>query len=1057
MSLTRANSFQHCPVCSSPKGCSWDLNSGNFLCIHTHESVHGFRYIKDAGGFGILRESSEVNQPRKFGNYKTLKSAGDADNLPKLSTKDLIETLDNLRLSMHLESYHLDELVAKGLTVEQIKHAGFRSIENDTLYRDGHKLVGGFDEDLSWRGATGILCPARGIDGEILGFQVKTKQEGKKYVWCSYFKNGVRVNSPHINVKGKMELPLSVNVVKKQTNEDLYLSEGILKPLIASYRLGINVIGAASGFQSCFNQLKSYIEQLKPSRVIFLADSGSLLNPSVILTLSSNNEAVKQITGKSMLVADYGQLNGNGDDCDEITPDTFNLASFINYDSLVTNVKAGSSSKAVNRVVRNVLESTDTIGFDNYLLKNALQYDYGNKTKLHAPSANTAFKGVYYDTSDHKQIISDAYSLGYKYILDVSPAGSSKSYRAGLFNTSLIKGKKVPNKTWYFSKQHRSPSTRTLEYNFTQHPTKNTRMFSHPFKKTPNGLPVLMREGEKGSLPVKGNCVRADQQIILYQQKSNISLCKTCPFRDKCKTSESPGEYGYLFQVDQALQSNKISANIQGVNFKESVSENDIAFVDEYTQTIDFVEQIVVRQHDFTGLGNLSALLGANYTLIQRVLDLINSSDDLPLYGLSKEDFIKRYGTNPALSAFAFDAGKLQADHNDIEVKSGGQATLEFWSTLLNALSGLHDDLSFTITKGTLTLFSYNHSVLEKLNSFSTIVFMDATSNREELARFLGVDPATILVISQRGTSLRHLEVKQCVSLGTLGCNRTDATLEKVRIVRERLNERYGDDIGFIDYKRFANQGDLYKFVDGRGSNAFEAKKALCIFGTSNTNVGAARAIFECLTCKVSGEFDYAFREFYESKRQAEMVQELGRLRAARRRGESLTCYFFGNLSLRFLEAHGVRLSVIRGFEIDERINTHKDTIIQAISSFKDLGMFRNMSIRKFAEFANVSRGYLTSLVQREYKAKGGWSALRDAVLDEIVREPKLILIALAQSLEDKTANTFEFKEAAKIYKYYYDTICNKLNNVSIDRDDYYSDSRILDISDQCTPTELAF
>jgi hypothetical protein len=278
--------------------------------------------------------------------------------------------------------------------------------------------------------------------------------------------------------------------------------------------------------------------------------------------------------------------------------------------------------------------------------------------------------------------------------------------------------------------------------------------------------------------------------------------------------------------------------------------------------------------------------------------------------------------------------------------------------------------------------------------------------------------------------------------LGGLGVSRSGSQIENVKIAREALKEHYGEQIGFIDYKRFAEPGDLYHFVDGRGSNSFQTKAAVCAFGIANTNVGAAKCEYEALTGKLVGSFDAttnaAFKDYYLGLRQSELDQEIGRLRAVRRLDEDLTFYSFSNMNLRFLENKGYTVKVLRGYELDYRLNSHKDTIIQAIEKLAVCEEYQAMGVASFNQLANVGVQVIHNIFQKNYQNRGGWVKFTRDLIAEIELEPRIILTALSTAINLDEYQAHNVKYVSQILDFYLHG--KHLKPLAKDFDDYYDE-----------------
>ena len=141
------------------------------------------------------------------------------------------------------------ELVRRGYSAEQIKDAGYKSVEQwqRLEFELPHTLPGvSLDGRSLNTPAPGYLCPITDLDGLIVGCQIRVRSPGEdegKYLWLSS-NTKKRSNGPTPNTKETGELPLAVY----SNGPMVALAEGVgAKPSLAAIRTGYTVIGAAGG------------------------------------------------------------------------------------------------------------------------------------------------------------------------------------------------------------------------------------------------------------------------------------------------------------------------------------------------------------------------------------------------------------------------------------------------------------------------------------------------------------------------------------------------------------------------------------------------------------------------------------------------------------------------------------------------------------------------------------------------------------------------------------------------------------------------------------------
>lgn len=264
------------------------------------------KYVKDDGKSNLDRETYRKQREQERQREKTRQ-------FNSLSESDRDRESKKLLKQLGLNSKHKAALLNRGLKASEIELIGFRTVERGQrlLAPVSSDLAGVNSNGLSLRVPDGFLVPIFNELEQIIGFQLARDDRNPKYQWL---KSG---NSSHLPTG---ELPITSC---KGQDSDVRLTEGILKPLVASKRRNQNFIGASGGqFASSPIQLKERLETLKPKRVILTPDSGSLINNHV---LRQNRETYKLVKsfGYDVYVEDWGQGNNkNALDIDEILPDT---------------------------------------------------------------------------------------------------------------------------------------------------------------------------------------------------------------------------------------------------------------------------------------------------------------------------------------------------------------------------------------------------------------------------------------------------------------------------------------------------------------------------------------------------------------------------------------------------------------------------------------------------------------------------------------------------------------------------------------------------------------
>lgn len=185
----------------------------------------------------------------------------------RASEEEIHHTYSMLLSSLSLSQKHLEDLIARGLTEEQIKKEAYRSTPVFGVKKLASTLremkcvvegVPGFYQDRQgeWtinfhRRNSGFLIPVRTFDGKIQGMQIRTDQvvDDRKYVW---FSSGGR------NKGTSSGSPL--HMIGRPSPE-VYVTEGPLKGTIAHYLTGKTFLCVAGVMQ--YRNLPAVLEELK--------------------------------------------------------------------------------------------------------------------------------------------------------------------------------------------------------------------------------------------------------------------------------------------------------------------------------------------------------------------------------------------------------------------------------------------------------------------------------------------------------------------------------------------------------------------------------------------------------------------------------------------------------------------------------------------------------------------------------------------------------------------------------------------------------------------------
>ena len=192
-----------------------------------------------------------------------------------------------------LDPAHRAALRARGLPDPAIDAAGFRSMPADRggwglrLKRPGEperdlRGVPGFSQKQGgWlHGAPGVLIPVRNLDAVVMGAQIRLDagRGGDRYRWWSTPPDKVDAEGVPLYPGGAALGAQATCATYRTTPWDpaeqggeVWITEGILKAIVAAEYLGVPVIGLP-GLQRPANAL-SLLRQLQPGRLVLALDA----------------------------------------------------------------------------------------------------------------------------------------------------------------------------------------------------------------------------------------------------------------------------------------------------------------------------------------------------------------------------------------------------------------------------------------------------------------------------------------------------------------------------------------------------------------------------------------------------------------------------------------------------------------------------------------------------------------------------------------------------------------------------------------------------------------
>lgn len=322
-----------CPICQDISGDCRTTEDNVILChrfIDLDSGIAGFKWTKasSSGVWGVhVPDNGKEFNREQYERYQQLRAESErnkkqflADNALNANGRD--KAIRKLTNYVGLRDRHRDDLRNRGLSDRAIEAGRFFSIDPWTRFLNLPENLPGihYDGDCFATKDSGYACPIFDRQGRAIGWQLRVEgvTKGNKYKWAkslfsSHLPNG--------------ELPITV--IKPEGNGDklLYLSEGLLKPYIASYLHDITVCGAAGGhFKGSPEQLTEIVFDY--DELAIAPDGGDVLNPQVMTRWSKQINFLRQFN-KPIKIVWWGQVQKSDGDIDEIDWETFSKAEHL--------------------------------------------------------------------------------------------------------------------------------------------------------------------------------------------------------------------------------------------------------------------------------------------------------------------------------------------------------------------------------------------------------------------------------------------------------------------------------------------------------------------------------------------------------------------------------------------------------------------------------------------------------------------------------------------------------------------------------------------------------
>ena len=938
-----------CPICEKENtNCSYFDNTkigspNRYSCLTEITNHKSFQFLRTTNGFSIYSERGDNNKFSKIA-LSTLNLYKDQP-----SEDEIHEQYYYLTQDLSLVPKHALDLANRGINKDLALKLGYRTLPARHKIDFENKLSG-FVGNVSTNSTPVLLIPCYSAYGRIVGYQIKTDSIKNKYIW------GSGDYSAH-NKAGK--LPITITRFSDSPVSELWVTEGYLKATATSVKFNQVVFGCGGGTLDRTRELTQAIIELDVAKVVIFPDAGSAINAPIMSNNIRHYQAIKRL-GCEVYFADYGQFKDKsvGDIDDQESSLEFKLVGIQEYQPLEGITKALDS------------------------------FSSGFITKQSNQAYTGEFKaGEKYTVKNLTEAYEELVKQGVKIVHDCSATGAGKSHAVGNIQldrmfTELDDKGKLKGKLVYAVSSPRNPTIDKIAEEFQLLEGRHNGLYQ-----APDGR---LKSTDVGELVKDSNC-KYNKLFQLTRERGTPTqnICKGCDLSRVCKKSEGDG-FGYRKNYIKALASKKLITNPTSIPINY-VDEDTCIIIDEFTS----VNSITALNFNLNVLVG-KALQAKDYQLAD-FFNAINSNKKDGYYSeslyttLQASDMLSRIKTladvevkvldtnEQAINRLFLEQWKSGKNNGKYDIMRDAELTIEH--AYFNNLYMAFKDMKFSaFKKGTnLEISCINDAIKSNAKLAGTIIVQDATTSTQEIADFFGVSLGEVVTIelATNKASTRNIHV---TGLGKITTNRSPQQIAAINALREVIPSYLNlseEEVGFIDYGRFAKGKDLTFFSTARGSNDFASKKAIVLIGTPLTNLGAALTRYEALKGVPSSFDDDGFKEFYLHKTNEEAIQATGRLRASRRLSESLTVVVLGDAGLPCLD----NMERVQACDIEPTIATRQANVDKRIRASQEYIAENGIPTQKeLAAYLGLSTDGLKKWVRRHFR---NWEVFLDSLVTQ--------------------------------------------------------------------------
>ena len=652
--------------------------------------------------------------------------------------------------------------------------------------------------------------------------------------------------------------------------------------------------------------------------------------------------------------------------------------------------------------------------------------------------------------------------LGWSVVCDRSFMGTGKSHDAG----SLYPAPDGTNKVWYFDLNHRNPSTAPVE-SMSDMPVRHNGMVPIRGRFTPKGKPHL-RWASPNEIPVtpslchnaelfiklkeKGYGIDAFKEIVTDDEnkaQERNPICKRCQFARKCHRERGEG-YGYLYERRMAMERRRIRASLDSAPAPDNYEyDEDLAFVEEASRVLRGTQTMSAYNDELTALWTrverysptvFRQLQPLRFALVDAINGCFNqhqgginrgTDHDTLLANLPNPQDFPNLADAIASVSSAMPTIKELVEEPDTVTGLGGkwrsigqtarnlfkaQAARETKDNIDNAPPNILVDVLEVwagFKPGALRVFGKKLHVTARdtrhgdiLRSMKFVDLLDATADKQILARVIGVPPNSIIEIQQDLPSLQNLTVVNVNMRGMGSRQISDSCKDRQKAILEWVMQTHGPQ----EIRVIANKLDEHLPLDGwwfndnRSTNAYQDSGVIVAFNTPRTNLGVIQDEYRTLEGTLDG-----FNEYYQNLVKAEIIQLIGRPRAHLNPEKQFTIYLVGtDFDASFLSKFGVNVVNVEAFELCPEAGTQIEQtrfrILEAVRQLTNSGVaITSITQQAVAQISGVTQGRISQIAS----LLGGWKAFKKILA---------VLLGLYRDVNNLEELTDEEKWLAETY-----------------------------------------